>query len=67
MVHVRNENAVETCGELAEQFKMLHHEVGAHDGEARVDAERRHGRVERYCFDEVAERSWPKRKRVAAR
>ena len=46
---------------------MLHHEVGAHDGEARMDAERRHGWVERYRFDEVAEWSWPKRKRVAAR
>ena len=39
MVYVRNENAVESRGEFSQKLEMLHHEVGAHDGEARVDAE----------------------------
>ncbi len=46
---------------------MLHHEVGAHHGESRVDAERCHGRVKCNRFYEIAERSRPKCERVSAR
>ena len=62
-----HEYAIETCGEFAQKFKMLHHEVRSHDRESRVDAERRHRRVECDCFHEVAERSRPKRERVSSR
>ena len=64
---MRNENAVESCGEFAQKFKMLHHEVWPHNREPRVDAECRHGRVECNRFYEVAERPRSKRERVSAR
>ena len=64
---MRNEHAVEPCGQFAQKFKMLHHEVWPHNREPRVDAERRHGRVECNRFDEVAERPRSKRERVSAR
>ena len=53
VVHVYHEYAIESCGELTQKFKMLHHEVWPHNRESRVDAERRHGRVERNRFYEV--------------
>ena len=62
-----DQHAIESRGEFAQKLEMLHHEVGTHHGESRVDAERRHGQVECNCFYEVAERSRPKRKRVSAR
>ena len=62
-----HEYAVESRGEFAQKFKMLHHEVRSHDRESRVDAKRRHRRVECDCFHEVAERSRPKRERVSSR
>ena len=61
------EDAVESCRQFTQEFEMLHHEVGAHHGESRVDAERRDRRVEGYRFNEVAERSRAKRERVSAR
>ena len=67
VVHVYHEHAIESCGEFAQKFKMLHHEVRSHDRESRVDAERRHRRVECDCFHEVAERSRAKREWVSAR
>ena len=46
---------------------MLHHEVGAHHGESRVDAERRDRRVEGYRFNEVAEGARAESQRIATR
>ena len=61
------EHAVESCRQFAQKFKMLHHEVWPHNREPRVDAERRHGRVECNRFYEIAERPRSKRERVSAR
>lgn len=62
-----DEDAVEAGRQFTQEFEMLHHEVGAHHGESRVDAERRDGGVERNRFDEVAECARAEGQRIAAR
>ena len=67
VVHVRNKHAFEAGGQFAEEFEVLHGNVGADYGEPRMDAKRCHGAVHGDSFYEVAEFARAERERVAAR
>ena len=64
---MRYQHAVKAGGQFAQEFEMLHHEVGPHDRGPRMDAERRDRAVHRDGLDEVAEGAGAERQRVSAR